>query len=439
MSELLYTKKNTYETQNENFISKAFEYCEGYKNFLNNSYIERPGVQFSVKLAEEHGFKPFDFNKQYKPGDKFYYVQKERSVMFCVIGNEDIENGIKIIASHIDCPRLDLKPSPLYDDGGIAYLQTHYYGGLRKYQWVTIPLILCGRVYKKDGTAVDICIGKDKDDPIFYITDLLPHLGYEQAAKPLNKEKNTDAPRYYAMKLLNEKYGITEEDLHTAELSFVPNYESRDVGLDRSLIASAGHDDRICCYPALTALFDADIPDKTSVVLFADKEEIGSVGITGMRGSFWYDILSSLIDSMNKNRYLVFRNSTAISADVAAAYDPSYASVYDKSNSADINCGFAMHKYSGHGGKSGASEADPKFMAELRNIFDKHDLDYQYYEMGKVDAGGGGTVSQFIADRNITVVDMGVPILAMHAPYEVASKTDIYNLYLALKAYITEL
>lgn len=465
MEELLYKKKNAFESQEENFINKAFEYCEGYKEFLNDSYIERSGIYSVVKLAEKNGFKPFDFKKTYQSGDKFYYVQKERSMILGVIGSENIENGFKMIAAHMDCPRLDLKPSPLYDDNGIAFLQTHYYGGIKKYQWVTIPLILCGKVFKKDGTSVDILIGKDKNDPIFYISDLLPHLASEQESKPLykaisgedlnviigtrfekskeegkqnEKEKNSETPKYYAMKLLNEKYGITEEDFHTAELSFIPNYEARDVGLDRTLIASAGHDDRVCCFPALSALFEEKAPRKTSVVLLADKEEIGSIGITGMRSVFWYDILSSIILSMGKNKYLAFKNSTAISADVAAAFDPNYSGVYDKNNSADLNCGFAMYKYSGRGGKSGASEADPSFMAALKNLFYSHNINYQFYELGKIDMGGGGTVSQFIADRNISVVDMGVPILSMHAPYEVAAKTDIYNMYLALKAYISE-
>ena len=467
MTDLLYKKRNTFETKNQAFIDKAFAYCEGYKNFLNDSYIERAGIEQIKKTAEEKGFKPFDFKKEYKPGDKFYYIQKEKSMMLCDIGSDDIENGFNLVAAHMDCPRLDLKPSPLYDDNGIAFFQTHYYGGIKKYQWVTIPLILFGKIFKKDGSSIDVLIGKDKNDPIFYISDLLPHLASEQEKKPLynaisgedlnviigtryekksdgktdkekNKTDNSDTPKYYAMKLLNEKYGITEEDYYTAELSFVPNYEARDVGLDRSLIASAGHDDRVCCYPAISAIFDKISSKKTSVVLLADKEEIGSIGITGMRSVFWYDVLSSMIENMKKNKYVAFKNSTAISADVAAAFDPIYSSVYDKNNSADLNCGFAVYKYSGRGGKSGASEADPSFMALLRNLFDSHEIEYQFYELGKIDAGGGGTVSQFIADRNISVVDMGVPIISMHAPYEVAAKSDIYNMYLALKAYFEE-
>lgn len=457
MSEILYKKKNTFMTKDDAFIKKAYDYCEGYKTFLDNSYIERSGIEDIKKHAEEKGFLPFDFKKKYQSGDKFYHIQKERSMLLCVVGKKNLEEGFNMVAAHIDCPRLDLKPSPLYEDSGIAYFKTHYYGGIKKYQWVTIPLILCGRIYKKDGTAIDVCIGKDKNDPIFYISDLLPHLAKEQATKTLGsaisgedlkviigtrrKESENEeetSVKYFAMKLLNEKYGITEEDLFTSELSFVPSYEPRDVGLDRSLIASAGHDDRICCYPALTALFEEDVPERTSVVLVADKEEIGSVGITGMQSSFWYDILSAMIENAGQNKYVTFKNSTALSADVAAAYDPAFADVYDKNNSADVNCGFALYKYSGAGGKSSASEADPKFMAELRRLFDEKDLEYQFYELGKIDAGGGGTVSKYIADRNITVVDMGVPILSMHAPYEAAAKTDIYNMYLAVKAYFEE-
>lgn len=463
MSDLLYKKKNTFEEKDDAFINKAYDYCEGYKAFLDSSYIERPGIESVKKEAEEKGYLPFDFKKTYVAGDKFYHIQKERSMLLVSVGKDDIENGFNMVAAHIDCPRLDLKPSPLFDDSGIAYFKTHYYGGIKKYQWVTIPLLLCGRVYKKDGTAVDIVVGKDRSDPVFYISDLLPHLAREQESKSLysgisgedlkviigtrhnkkaeNDDKKTDgedSPRYFAMKLLNEKYGITEEDLFSAELSFVPNYEPRDVGFDRSLIASAGHDDRICCYPAVSALFEETVPERTSVVLLADKEEIGSVGITGMQGNFWYDILSATAENAGKNKYIMFENSTALSADVAAAYDPSYSGVYDKGNSADINCGFALYKYSGAGGKSNASEADPKFMAELRNLFDKKELEYQFYELGKIDAGGGGTVSKYIAAKNISVVDMGVPILSMHAPYEAAAKTDIYNMYLAVKAYLEE-
>lgn len=463
MSDLLYKKKNTFEEKDDAFIKKAYDYCEGYKAFLEQSYIERPGIETVKKQAEKKGYLPFDFKKEYHAGDKFYHIQKERSMLLVSVGKEGLEKGFNMVAAHIDCPRLDLKPSPLFDDSGIAYFKTHYYGGIKKYQWVTIPLILCGRVYKKDGTAVDIVIGKDKTDPVFYISDLLPHLAREQESKSLyngisgedlkviigtrrnkkaeNDDKKTDGedtPRYFAMSLLNEKYGITEEDLFSAELSFVPNYEPRDIGLDRSLVASAGHDDRICCYPAISALFEEEVPNRTSVVLLADKEEIGSVGITGMQGDFWYNILSATAENAGKNKYMMFENSTALSADVAAAFDPSYSGVYDKGNSADVNCGFALYKYSGAGGKSNASEADPKFMAELRNLFDKKNLEYQFYELGKIDAGGGGTVSKYIAAKNITVVDMGVPILSMHAPYEAAAKTDIYNMYLAVKAYLEE-
>ena len=324
---LLSDKKNGGLRLSEEKLKKADKFCEGYKSFLNKAKTEREAVKAATQMAKANGFSEFCRGKSYKAGDKVYINNRGKTLALAVIGEQPVEQGVNITAAHIDSPRLDLKPNPLYEDTDLALFKTHYYGGIKKYQWVTIPLILCGKIFKKDGSSIDVLIGKDKNDPIFYISDLLPHLASEQEKKPLynaisgedlnviigtryekksdgktdkekNKTDNSDTPKYYAMKLLNEKYGITEEDFYTAELSFVPNYEARDVGLDRSLIASAGHDDRVCCYPAISAIFDKISSKKTSVVLLADKEEIGSIGITGMRSVFWYDVLSSMIENM---------------------------------------------------------------------------------------------------------------------------------------------
>ena len=460
MSDLLYKKKNTFEEKDDAFIKKAYDYCEGYKAFLEQSYIERPGIETVKKQAEEKGYLPFDFKKEYHAGDKFYHIQKERSMLLVSVGKEDLEKGFNMVAAHIDCPRLDLKPSPLFDDSGIAYFKTHYYGGIKKYQWVTIPLILCGRVYKKDGTAVDIVIGKDKTDPVFYISDLLPHLAREQESKSLyngisgedlkviigtrrnkkaeNDDKKTDGedtPRYFAMSLLNEKYGITERDFITAELSATPAQRSRDVGFDRSMIAAYGQDDRICAYPAFTALLDSDDSDKTRIVVFADKEEIGSVGITGMASRSVEFFLRKLCDKTGADYVRCVENSVCLSADVGGAFDPCYADAYEARNSAYINSGVAVVKYTGARGKSGCNDASAELVSKITRIFDENNVAWQTGEYGKVDQGGAGTVASEIAAMSMPVIDCGVPILSMHAPVELAAKSDIYMMHMACEAF----
>ena len=451
MSDLLYKPKNAYDILSEEEIKKAYDYCEGYKSFLDNGKIERLCIENSVKIAEKAGFVPFIEGTKYKSGDKIYYVQKKRAAIFTVIGSETPESGFNITAAHVDCPRIDLKPNPLYEDNGLAMFKTHYYGGLRKYQWVAMPLILCGVVCKKDGTVINVNIGSDESDPLFCITDLLPHLGKDQAQKPLgtaftgenlnvlfgsrpDKSTEKDKVKTTVMKLLNEKYGMNEEDFLTAELSIVPEHKARDIGMDRSMIASFGQDDRVCAYPGLTALMEAKNLKKTSVTVFADREEVGSMGLTGMRSAYLKNFLEALCGN-SYNIRKAFANSAAISADVSAAFDPNFPEVYEVKNSAFINQGIAISKYTGSGGKSGASEAGPEFMARLCNIFDNAGALYQMSELGKVDQGGGGTVSQYIADLNIEVVDIGVAILCMHAPYEVAGKTDIYMLHKACMAF----
>ncbi|MBO5037455.1 MAG: aminopeptidase [Clostridia bacterium] len=443
MSDLSYQNKNAFDVLSETELKEVQEYCEGYKKFLDNGKTERFCVSYAVSLAEKEGFVPFVDGKKYNPGDKVYHVQKNHAAIFAVIGSESPEKGFNITAAHVDAPRLDLKPSPLYEDNGMAYFKTHYYGGVRKYQWVTRPLALCGVVCKKDGTSVNINIGSDPEDPIFMITDLLPHLAKDQSQKPLagafageslnillgsepEKNEEKDKIRENVLKALNQKYGITEADLLTAEITVVPAENARDLGFDRSLISAYGHDDRVCAYPCFTALLKTTAPKKTCVCVFADKEEIGSVGISGLRSDYMTNFLLALCDGYNSR--VAFANSAAISSDVAAAFDPNYPEVFERRNSAFINCGPAICKYTGHGGKSGASDACPEFIAKLLGIFDEANVIYQFTELGKVDQGGGGTVSQFIADRNIEVIDIGVAMLCMHAPCEVAAKTDIYML-----------
>ncbi len=444
MSELLYNPTNAYDFLSEEEIKEAYDYCEGYKKFLDNGKTERACVSYAIEIAKANGFVEFVDGKKYNAGDKVYVNQKNKSAIFAVIGSESPEKGFNITAGHIDSPRLDIRPNPLYEDGNMAYFKTHYYGGIRKYQWTAIPLSLIGVICKKDGTTVNINIGEDESDPVFYITDLLPHLAKE--AKPIHgedlnivigssydKEEKDSKIKTSVMKLLNEKYGINECDFQTAELTIVPAAKAKDVGFDRSLVGSYGHDDRICSYPALTSLLSLEKPAKTSVAVLVDKEEIGSAGITGMRSAFITDFLLALCDGCNAR--IAFKNSAAISADVSAAFDPTFPSVFEKRNSAHINCGPAICKYTGHGGKSGASDACPEFIAKLAAIFDENKVLYQFCELGRIDAGGGGTVAQFIADRNIEVVDIGVAMLSMHAPYELASKTDIYMMHKLCKAF----
>ena len=453
MSELDFELKNAYDVMDEAEQKAAFDYCEGYKDFLDKGKTDRLAAAYIAAKASQKGFVPFEDGKKYKAGDKIIHVQKNHSVILAVIGRKSPEEGFNITAAHIDSPRLDLKPNPLYEDSGMAYFKTHYYGGILKYQWHTIPLALCGVVCKKDGSKVEVNIGSDAGDPVFCITDLLPHLGKDIVTKPVSQafpaeglnillasrpdaSRDGDRVKTAVLKFLNEKYGITAEDFHYAELTAVPADNARDVGFDRSLIASYGHDDRVCAYPCLTAIFEIENPEKTCVTVLTDKEEIGSVGITGLRSDYLTNFLLALCDGYNSRK--AFANSAAVSADVAAAYDPNYAEVFDKKNAAFVNCGPAVCKYTGHGGKSGASDAQPEFIAKLAGIFDEEKVMYQFTEMGKVDQGGGGTVSQFLADRNIEVLDIGVAMLCMHAPCEIAAKADIYMMHKLCKAFYSK-
>ncbi len=444
MSDLLKNKKNGYLICPED-QSAAYDYCEGYKAFLDKGKTERFCVEESLRIAKQAGFVPFEYGKTYQPGDKIYYVQHNRAVIFAVMGSAPVTEGFNITAAHVDCPRLDLKQVPLYEDGGMALMKTHYYGGVRKYQWVTLPLALCGVVCKRSGEILRVEIGNDAADPVFYISDLLPHLAKDQkeiAGEELNiivgSKPDADAEdqpyKTAVMKLLNDKYGITEADFETADLSLVPAGNARDIGFDRSMIAAFGHDDRIDAYPELTALLSlSGIPKKTCVAVFADREEVGSMGISGMRCSFVADFLKELCGQNNARQ--AFANSCALSADVNAAFDPTFPSVYEKRNSALINHGVAVSKYTGSRGKGGCSEAPAELLARIFKIFDDNGVLYQTCELGKVDQGGGGTVSQFLADHNILVLDIGVALLSMHAPFEAAGKLDIYHMHKACLAF----
>ena len=448
---LLYSKKNGYDSLSEADRAAMDEYCEGYKAFLDAGLTERECVMEGIRLCEEKGFVPYVRGMALKAGDKVYVNNRGKMLMTAVIGSESMDKGIQIAAAHIDSPRLDLKPNPLYEDAEMAYLKTHYYGGIRKYQWVTIPLELHGVVALKDGSVIPVVIGEG-NEPKLVINDLLPHLGAEQSKKPLSEGINgeqlnlligseplegdeSDRVKLQVMKLLYEKYGFVEEDFISAELEAVPAFNATDIGLDRSLIGSYGHDDRVCGYAALKAMFDLQgAPAKTAVCVLADKEEIGSVGVSGMQTAAFDTFIADLCESQGVADRVCLEKSFCLSADVTAAFDPNFAEVYERRNSARINYGVGLCKYTGSRGKGGASDASAEVVAYARRIFDADGIVWQMAELGKVDAGGGGTVAAYMANRNIDTLDAGVPVLAMHAPFEVVSKLDCYMTYKAMKA-----
>ena len=451
--QLFSTKKNGYDKLDAAELSAMEAYCDRYKAFLDAGKTERLCAAETVRLAEEKGYRPYVRGMAINPGDKVYLCNRGKSVMLAHIGKKSLAEGTQIAAAHIDSPRLDLKPNPLYEESELAYFKTHYYGGLRKYQWVTIPLELRGVVALKDGTSVAVNIGADDGDAKLVITDLLPHLGQEQSKKPLAEavpgetlnlllgsrpigdEEDTGRVKLAVMKLLNEKYGITEDDFTSAELEAVPAVNACDIGLDRSLIGAYGHDDRVCGYAALKALLDLEeTPEKTAVCVLADKEEIGSDGVTGMQSAAFDTFMEDLCDAQEVPVRVCFEKSFCLSADVTAAYDPDYAEVYEKRNAALINYGIGLCKYTGARGKSGASDADAETVAYVRRLFDDANVIWQIAELGKVDAGGGGTVAMYMANRNITTLDAGVPVLSMHAPFEVVAKLDCYETYKGMKA-----
>ncbi len=451
--EELFLKKDCgYDHMDDTAMEAMEAYCEGYKTFLDHAKTEREAVDTAVSLAEAEGFVPFHRGMKLSPGDRVYVSNRGKSLMLAVIGARPLEEGIRIGAAHIDSPRLDLKPYPLFEEGGFSLLKTHYYGGIRKYQWLSVPLELRGTVIRKDGTAVQVCLGGEPGDPCLVIPDLLPHLAAAQSAKPMGTAVDAESMNLFlgsrpypdqeiddrlklaALDLLNQKYGITEEDFLSAELCAVPAYPARDIGLDRSMIGAYGQDDRVCGYASLKGLFDAKAPEKTAVCMLADKEEIGSMGVSGMQSQAFDAFIADLCDSQGAALRTCYEHSFCLSADVTACYDPNHADVYDKLNSSFINRGVSLCKYTGSRGKSGSSDASAEVMGYIRTVLNRAGVLWNVSELGKVDAGGGGTVALHMANRNIDTVDAGVPVLGMHAPFETTGKLDCYMMYLAMKA-----
>ncbi len=426
-------------------------YCKRYMAFMDACKTEREATAWAVAKAESLGYKPFQPGMAIQPGDKIYYNNRGKAIALAVIGTKSLAEGVNVCAAHVDSPRMDLKPNPLYEDGEIAYFKTHYYGGIKKYQWPTIPLALHGVVYRKDGSVITITIGEDDSDPILMVSDLLPHLAADQMQKTMAKGiageqlnvilgtepldgEGSDLVKLNIMKLLNEKYGLIESDFQSAELTVVPAGRCREVGLDRSLLAAYGHDDRVCAYAELEALFAIDNPAKTAVCILADKEEIGSIGISGMKSQYFEHFVGGLCDAQGVKLFDCFANSFCLSADVSNAFDPSFPEVSDKRNNSLLNYGVAICKYTGSRGKGGASDASAEAMGHVRTTLNNAGVIWQLATLGKVDQGGGGTVAADMANRNIVTVDAGVPVLSMHAPIELVAKLDCYETMKACKA-----
>ena len=453
---LFYEPKHAMEIIDGETVKQADEFCEGYKSYLDEAKIERESVEFFVREAEKRGYTEFDNRKKYSAGDKVYYNNRGKSLILCVIGKKSVGEGVKISAAHIDSPRLDLKPNPLYEDTNLALFKTHYYGGIKKYQWTAIPLALHGVVVKANGERVKVRIGEDEGDPQFVVTDLLPHLAQEQmkqtmaegikgenlniliGSRPFSKDEGGEKVKLNIMKILNEKYGIVESDFLSAELEAVPAYKARDIGFDRSLIGAYGHDDKVCAYPAAQAIFSVENPEYTCLTVLTDKEEIGSDGNTGLNSSYMKYFISDLAVMQGEEPWRVLSNSECLSADVNAAFDPTYPEVSERMNSSYVNNGVVITKYTGARGKSGTSDASAEYMGKIRKMLNDNDVVWQIGELGKVDAGGGGTVAMYVAALNVDVVDLGVPVLSMNAPFEVVSKLDVYMAYRAFKVFFEQ-
>ena len=431
-----------------------FSFSNNYIDFLNNVKTEREAIVFAKRIAEENGYKDISTFNSLNVGDKVYYINRDKSMYLAIIGTEKMENGINIVGAHIDSPRLDLKPNPLYEDGGFAYFKTHYYGGIKKYQWTAIPLSIHGIIIKSNGEKISINIGEDENDPIFTITDLLPHLAQDQMEKKLKNgidgedlnillgsipydNKESESIKLNILNILNQKYNITEADFLSSELEVVPAFRARSLGFDSSMVAGYGQDDRVCAYTSLSAMMSLSSVKNTAVCILSDKEEIGSMGNTGMESHMFDYFISELLNKTGENKInlldKVFCYSKMLSADVDAGFDPIYANVSDKNNSAFLGRGVGLNKYTGARGKSGASDANAEYVAWIRNLLEKNNIKYQISELGKVDVGGGGTIAYILANKGVDVIDCGVPVLSMHAPYEVTSKYDIYCAYKTYK------
>ena len=456
---LLAKRENGWESLTEAEKKKILKFSDGYIDFLNNGKTERECVKEAKKIAEENGFKPLEKFKKLKAGDKVYYINRNKNIILAVIGKEKMENGINVVGAHLDSPRLDLKPNPLYEDTGFAYLKTQYYGGIKKYQWVTLPLAIHGVIALRDGSVVEVKIGDEEDDLTFLITDLLPHMARKQMEKkapeviegealnlligsiPYKDDKVSEKVKLNVMKILNDKYGIVEEDFLSAELEIVPAMKAKSLGFDKSMVAGYGQDDKVCSYASLRAICEIENPKKTAVCLLVDKEEIGSVGNTGMESLAFETFLGEVLALVGEDKttnilHRVYSRSKMLSADVDGAFDPIYASVADKRNASFFGQGVGMNKYTGGRGKGGANDANAEFVAELRKLFEDNGVRYQISELGKVDEGGGGTIAYILANKGMDVIDCGTPVLSMHSPYEATSKYDVYMSYLAYKVFM---
>ena len=460
IEDLVDKKENGWKCADEGRRQEIFNFCDGYMDFLGKAKIEREFVKEAREEAEKNGFRDLNTFEKLVPGDKVYFVNRDKSMYLAVIGTEKMENGVHIIGSHIDSPRLDLKPNPLTEEGELAYLKTHYYGGIKKYQWTTIPLSMHGVIVKENGEKIVVNIGEDENDPILTITDLLPHLAQDQMEKKLKdgvegenlqllvgsipymeeeKDDFKDAVKLNILNILNQKYGITERDFVSSELEIVPAFKPKSLGLDRSMVAAYGQDDKVCAYTSLRAMFDLENIAKTAICILSDKEEIGSMGNTGMESHVFDYFVSELLNKTGENRVnlldKVFCFSKMLSSDVDAGYDPLYATVSDAKNAGFLGKGISLNKYTGARGKSGASDANAEFVGWVRNVLEENNIKYQVAELGKVDIGGGGTIAYILANKGVDVIDCGVPVLSMHAPYEVTSKFDVYEAYRTYKAF----
>lgn len=453
--ELFTKKKNAVFLLDDSEINKADDFCKGYMNFLNAAKTEREAVCEAVKLLEENGFVKYNFDKELNPGDKIYISNRGKAIIAAIIGSEDVSKGFKINAAHIDSPRLDLKQNPVYEDNQIGFFKTHYYGGIKKYQWTTIPLSLHGVIINSKNEKIEVKIGEDESDPVFCVCDLLPHLATQQmkrnlsegvkgeelniiiGSRPFKDDKESEMVKLNIIKILNEKYGIDEDDFISAELEAVPAFKAKDIGFDRSMIGSYGQDDRVCAYTALKALLDCDkAPKRTAATVLTDKEETGSDGNTGLNSSYLKYFLYDLAEKLGGKPRQVISASECLSADVNAAFDPTFPDVLEIRNASKINYGVCVTKFTGSRGKSGTSDASAEFVARIRNLLDSKNIIWQTGELGKVDLGGGGTVAMYLANLNIDVIDVGVPVLSMHAPFEITSKIDTYMAYKAFKVFI---
>ena len=451
---LFMKRKNTALILDDKKIESADKFCEGYKEFLDVAKTEREAVDYTIGLLQKKGYAEFSPDGKYKAEDKIYLNNRGKAVIAATIGSKPLQDGARITAAHIDSPRLDLKPNPLYEDKEIALFKTHYYGGIKKYQWTAVPLSLHGVIYKPDGSSVTVNIGEDDSDPVFCVTDLLPHLAADQMKRPLPEaikgeelnivvgsrpfrdDKESELVKLNILSILNEKYGITEKDFVTAELEAVPTHKARDIGFDRSMVGAYGQDDRVCSYTALMAAIDCGTPEKTTVTILTDKEETGSDGNTGLASSYFEYFIKDLSACFGTHSRTVLSNSECLSADVNAGFDPTFPDVLERNNAAYLNHGVVITKYNGARGKAGTSDANAEFVSRVCRLMDSKDIVWQTAELGKVDQGGGGTVASYIANLNVDVIDVGVPVLSMHAPFETTAKLDIYMAYRAFLEFL---